>query len=158
MPESRHLKHDDIEIETVPLTVQIIDPEHPLFGTTYPIVSLATPHGRNWLAMEMPCGSIRVISHEVTSLNRELLDLDVLQQLPRISIPLILRLQQMIQKLMQKKEYEDGENPQETGGHFAGDPNALAPIDSSTARADSCGRAADSASVAKTYTASGGGK
>ena len=88
----QYTKHDDIEIEEVPPTVQIIDPEHPLFGKTYPVDSLITPHGHNWLAMTMPCGSIRVIPHEATNLNRETLDLEALQQLPRIyHLPSVMR-------------------------------------------------------------------
>ena len=151
MPGFRYTKHDDIEIESVPPTVQIIDPEHPLFGKMYPVVSLATPHGQNWLAIEMPCGSIRVIPHEATNLNSETLDLEALRQLPRISVPLMLLLQQLLRRQKQKKEYEDGENPQETGKHITREPNALAPIDAATTRADSGGRATDSASMANTH-------
>jgi hypothetical protein len=158
MLEFRYTEHDDIEIESVPLTVQVTDLKHPLFGKTYPIVSLATPHGRNWLAMEMPCGSIRVIPHESTNLNHETIEFEALQQLPRISVPLMLNLQELLQRQMQKKEYGDGENTQETGENIPKDPNALAPIDAATTRADSCSCAADSASVASTHPASGGGK
>jgi hypothetical protein len=154
----RYIKHDDIEIEIVPPTVQIIDPEHPLFSKTYPVASLVTPQGRNWLAIEMPCGSIRVIPHEATNLNCEMLALESLQQLPRISVPLMLHLQELLQRQKQKKEYEDGDNPQETGENIPGDPDALASIDAATTRANSCGGATDSASVANTHTASGGRK
>jgi hypothetical protein len=156
--ESGHTKHDDIKIENVPPAVQITDPEHPLFGQTYPIVSLATPHGRNWLAIQMPCGSIRVISYEATNLNGQLLDLETWQQLPPISVPVLLHLQQLLQRQKRKKEHKDGKNSQETGGHVTRDPNTLAPIDPHATRTDRRRRATNSAPMAADTDTTPGGK
>ncbi|MHA2085934.1 MAG: hypothetical protein ACXABD_19495, partial [Candidatus Thorarchaeota archaeon] len=154
----RYAKHDAIEVENVPPTVQIIDPTHPLFGNTYPVVNLATPHGRNWLSVEMPCGSLRIIPHEATNLKHNALAIEALQQLPRISPLLMVRLQQWLQKRMQNKEYQDEGIDSKTGGNVPGNPNAVASIDPTPTGADSCDCAADPAPVATASPTPGDGK
>jgi hypothetical protein len=148
-------KHDAIELQVVPLFVQIIDPKHPLFGQTYPVANMMTP-GRNWISVEMPCGTKRVIPPEATSLGQATLPLETLLKLPRISVPLMLQLQQLLDKQKRKKEQENERIPRETEERNSTNKDALAAIDAATTSANGGGDAAHSAAVAKTNASRGG--
>lgn len=104
----------------------------------------------------MPCGYKRVVPREATSLDHGVLAVETLLQLPRISVPLMLRLEQLLDKQSQRKEHEDEGPSKETEERVTRDKNALAPIDPATTRAN-CGRdAACSAPVANTSSRTGG--
>jgi hypothetical protein len=149
-------KHDATEIQEVPPAVQIIDPTHPLFGRTYPIANMMTPHGWNWISVEMPCGSKRVIPREATSLDQDTLAVERLLKLTRISVSLMLHLQQLLDKQSRRKEQENERGPKETGENITTDNDALAAIEPATAGAN-CGRnTANSAAVAETSSGTGG--
>ena len=158
MRASPHTKHDAIEIEEVPSSVQIIDPTHPLFSRTLPIAKFPTPHGLNWLSIEMPCGYKRNVHRHATSLDHDALTIDSLLQLPRISVPLMLHLQQLLDKQHQRTEHEHERNTEESREHFTRDDNTVAAIDPETTRTNCGGDTAYSAPVAKSISSTGGRK
>ena len=155
---SPHTKHDAIEIEEVPPAVQIIDPTHPLFSRTLPIAKFPTPHGLNWLSVEMPCGYKRIVHRHATSLDHDTLTVDALLQLPRISMPLMLHLQQLLDEQHQRMEHEHERNPEESRKHFTRGENVVAAIDPETTRTNCSGDTAHSAPVAKLISSTGGRK
>jgi len=153
-----HTKHDAIEIEEVPSSVQIIDPTHPLFSRTLPIAKFPTPHGLNWISVEMPCGYNRIIHRHATSLDHDALTEDTLLQLSRISVPLMLHLQQLLDKQHQRTEHENERDTEESRERITRDDNAVAAIDPTTTRTNCSGDTAHSATVAKPISSTGGQK
>jgi hypothetical protein len=59
--------HDAREIEEGPSSVQIIDLTHPLCSRALPIANFPSPHGLNWISVEMPCGYKRIVHRHATS-------------------------------------------------------------------------------------------
>lgn len=130
-----HAKQDNVENEKLPSTIQVIDPSHPLFGLAFSSTNLITPIGRKWIFIKMSSGYRRAIPRSATSLDQPALDLESVRQLPRLSVPLMLRLQQVLET---KQEPKDENRPKAQGKErpLAGTPFTVASTDTAAAGAD----------------------
>jgi hypothetical protein len=81
-----------------------------------------------------------------------------LLQLPRISVPLMLHLQQLLDKQHQRMEHENERNTEESRECITRDDNTVAAIDPTTTRTNRGGDTAHSAPVAKPISNTGGRK
>ena len=106
----------------------------------------------------MPCGYKRIVHRHATSLDHDALTVDTLLQLPRISVPLMLHLQQLLEKQHQRMEHENERNTEESRERITRDENAVAAIDPESTRTNCGGDAAHSASVARPISSTGGRK
>jgi hypothetical protein len=90
--------------------VTIIDPAHPLFGRTFPIVRDWSPRGRSCLVIALPGGQHRSVPRSATDLSGP--DPQSLQPgaLPCVSVRTILPVAQFVKrKLPATEEHTHGE-------------------------------------------------
>ena len=83
----------------------------------------------------MSSGYCRALPRSATSLDQPALDLESVRQLPRLSVPLMLRLHQALET---KQEPKDENRPKAQGEErpLAGAPCPVAATDTAAARAD----------------------
>jgi hypothetical protein len=157
---SADTKHDAIEKQINPPTVQILDLTHPLFGTTYPITTPMTPIGHDWIAIKMPSGHVRRVLRTATSLDQDALELEKLLLLPRLSVPLMLRLEKMLimkKDSIEEQEHERGKQKRRPSTTISANHGGVAPVTSSKTRADRRRDGSHPGSVSKT-SGDGGAK
>ncbi len=79
----------------------IIDPTHPLYGRTFPLLRMPSPRSKARLLVELPDGRVQRLPREVTDL-----DAAVLATRPQalISVPTLLPLAHLICAMLVGKE------------------------------------------------------
>lgn len=101
----------------------------------------------------MPCGHVRRVLRTATSLDQDALELEKLRLLPRLSVPLMLRLRKMLimmQESIEEQKHERGKQKRRPATAISANHEGVAPITPSETRADHRRDGADPGSVSKT--------
>ena len=91
--------------------VRVIDPKHPLFGRSFPLLRAFSPRGNTTVTVLLPDGQRRVIPRTATDLDGE--TRPQTQSLPPISIRTILPLAQFVNAKIASEEKSD-DSPKST--------------------------------------------
>lgn len=101
----------------------------------------------------MPSGHVRRVLRTATSLNQDSHELEKLQLLPRLSVPLMLRLGKMLimkQESTEEQEHERDKQKRRPSTSISANHEGVAPITPSKTRADRRRDGADPGSISKT--------
>jgi len=94
------IRQDATDLDGLPRQVTIIDPVHPLYGRTFPVVRASSPRGKSNLILLLPDGQPRSVPRSATDFDGPTEQPPAARPLPLISVRTILPVAQLVQSML----------------------------------------------------------